>query len=411
MTPTESEADIRQSILGHQPFRLFWLARVFSCVALQMQAVAVGWQIYALTGSVLYLGLVGLAQFLPMFVLTLVVGQVADRYDRRRIAGICQLLEGAALGALALGSYGGWLGKEAILAIVFVVGALRAFEGPSMLALVPWLVPKELIPRASAWSASANQTASIAGPALGGVLYAFGPTAVYASSGLLFLAASALMWFIRVERAAPAWREPVSITSLLAGIAFIRSRRDILGAISLDLFAVLLGGATALLPVYARDILHTGPWGLGLLRASPAAGALAVSLFLARHPLRHRVGRTMFLSVFVFGTATVVFALSTSFALSICALALLGGADIVSVVIRASLVQIETPDAMRGRVSAVNSMFIGTSNQLGEFESGVTAALLGTVPAVVLGGVGTMIVVLVWMRLFPELLEIDRLER
>ncbi|WP_129127303.1 MFS transporter [Geomonas oryzae] len=408
MTSLDTDMQPPQSVLGHEPFRLFWLARVCSSVALQMQAVAVGWQIYALTGSVFYLGLVGLAQFLPMFMLTLAVGHVADRYDRRRIAGACQVLEGAALFVLALGTWMGWLQKEGILAVVFVAGALRAFEGPTMLTLVPWLVPQHLIPRAQAWSASANQTASIAGPALGGLLYALGPTTVYGTAAALFFCASFLLSRIKVERA-PAKREPATLTSLFAGIAFIKSRQEILGAISLDLFAVLLGGATALLPVFARDILHTGPLGLGLLRAAPALGALAVSLFLARNPLGGRVGRTMFASVFVFGAATIVFGLSSSFTLSMAALAVLGAADIVSVVIRSSLVQIETPDEMRGRVSAVNSMFIGTSNQLGEFESGVTAALFGTVPAVLIGGVGTMLVVLLWMRLFPRLLAVDRL--
>ncbi|WP_136523680.1 MFS transporter [Geomonas ferrireducens] len=410
MTSLDTKTQHPQSVLGHEPFRLFWLARVCSSVALQMQAVAVGWQIYSLTGSVFYLGLVGLAQFLPMFMLTLAVGHVADRYDRRRIAGACQVLEGAALVVLALGTWMGWLQKEGILAVVFVAGALRAFEGPTMLTLVPWLVPQHLIPRAQAWSASANQTASIAGPALGGLLYALGPTTVYGSAAALFFCASFLLSRIDVERP-PASREPATLTSLFAGIAFIRSRQEILGAISLDLFAVLLGGATALLPVFARDILHTGPLGLGLLRAAPALGALAVSLFLARNPLGGRVGRTMFVSVFLFGAATVVFGLSSSFTLSMLSLAVLGAADIVSVVIRSSLVQIETPDEMRGRVSAVNSMFVGTSNQLGEFESGVTAALFGTVPAVLIGGVGTMLVVLLWMRLFPRLLEVDRLGR
>ena len=406
--PSTSKLRSQTSILHHKPFRRFWLARVASTIANQMLGVAVGWQIYALTGSVFYLGLVGLAQFLPMFLLTLVVGHTADRYDRRRVAAVCQIIEGAALAGLAVGSYGGWLSKEAILATVFVSGAARAFEGPTMQALVPGLVPQELIPTAAAWSASANQTASIVGPALGGLLYMLGPTSVYATAGLLFFAASSFMAAIRSDRA-PLQREPVSIRSLFAGIAFIRSRPEILGAISLDLFAVLLGGATALLPVYARDILSTGPWGLGLLRSAPALGALAMSLFLARNPLRRRVGRIMFVSVFIFGVATIVFALSTSFALSIGALIVLGAADVISVVIRSSLVQIETPDAMRGRVSAVNSMFIGTSNQLGEFESGASAALFGTVPAVLIGGVGTILVVLLWMRFFPRLAAIDSL--
>ena len=409
MPSTSTTQELQLSVLRHKPFRLFWFARVCSTIAIQMQAVAVGWQIYALTGSAWYLGLVGLAQFLPMFLLTLAVGHTADRYDRRRIAAVCQIIEGIALACLALGSFSGWLSKESILVIVFLVGAARAFEGPTMLALVPGLVPQVLIPRASAWSASANQTASIVGPALGGLLYAIGPTTVYAAAGLLFFAASAFMAQIRITRI-PSRREPVSVSSLFAGIAFIRNRPEILGAISLDLFAVLLGGATALLPVYARDILFTGPWGLGLLRSAPALGALAMSVYLARNPLRHRVGRIMFTSVFIFGVATIVFALSTSFTLSMCALVVLGAADVISVVIRSSLVQIETPDEMRGRVSAVNSMFIGTSNQLGEFESGATAALFGTVPAVLIGGFGTIVVVLLWIRLFPKLMRIDSLQ-
>jgi MFS family permease len=396
------------SVLQHKPFRLFWLARVCSTLAFQMQGVAVGWQIYALTGSTWYLGLVGLAQFLPMFLLTLATGHVADRYDRRRVAAVCQVVESTALALLAIGSFSGALGKEAILVVMLVSGAARAFEYPTMHALVPGLVPQELIPQASAWSASANQTASIVGPALGGLLYALGPAVVYGSAAFLFLAASVLILTIRVARL-PRLREPISVQSLFAGIAFIRSRPEILGAISLDLFAVLLGGATALLPVYARDILGTGPLGLGLLRTAPALGALAMSVFLARSPLRHRVGRIMFTSVFIFGIATIVFAISTSFTLSILALIVLGAADVISVVIRSSLVQIETPDEMRGRVSAVNAMFIGTSNQLGEFESGATAALFGTVPSVLIGGIGTLLVVLLWIRLFPKLVQIDSL--
>jgi MFS family permease len=356
----------------------------------------------------LYLGLVGLAQFLPMFLLTLAVGHVADRYDRRIVARLCQIVEGLAAGVLAWGSYSGWQSKESILVIMFVVGAVHAFEGPTMQALVPGLVPSALIPRAAAWSASAMQTATILGPALGGLLYAAGPTTVYATAGILFLAASVFLALIRLERV-PSKREPISLKSLFAGIAFIRSRSEILGAISLDLFAVLLGGATALLPVYARDILLTGPWGLGLLRSAPAIGALTISIFLARHPLQRRVGRIMFGSVAIFGAATIVFALSTSFLLSLGSLAILGAADVISVVIRQSLVLIETPDEMRGRVGAVNSMFIGTSNQLGEFESGVTAAWFGVVPAVLIGGVGTIVVVILWMSLFPQLVRTDTL--
>jgi MFS family permease len=396
------------SVLHEKPFALFWCARVASSIAFQMQAVAVGWQAYMLTGSAFYLGLVGLAQFLPMFLLTLAVGHIADRYDRRLIARVCQIVEAIAAAALAFGSAAGWLGRENLLAIVAVTGAARAFEGPIMQALVPGLVPVPLLPRAYALAASANQTATILGPTLGGFLYAAGPSAVYGTAGGLFLAANLCMAAIRMQWVPPK-REPVSLRTLFAGIAFIRSRPAILGAVSLDLFAVLLGGATALLPIYARDILRTGPWGLGFLRSAPALGALCMSLFLARYPLRRRVGRTMFGAVAIFGTATIVFGFSTVFFLSFGALVILGAADVISVVIRNSLVQIETPDEMRGRVSAVHMMFIGTSNQLGEFESGVTAALFGTVPAVAIGGAGTLLVAALWMHLFPPLRDIEAL--
>ena len=402
--------DLIPSVFHHRPFKLFLCARAATFMAFQMLAVAVGWQIYELTGSAMYLGLVGLAQFMPMFLLTLVVGHVADRYDRRSIARICQAVEGLAAGVLALGSFSGWQSKWSILIIIFIVGGGRAFEGPSLQALLPGLVPIKLFPRAAAWSTSAMQTATIVGPALGGFLYVAGPAVVYAAAGVLFLAASVFIALIRIERV-PSKHEPVSIRSLFAGISFIRSRKEILGAISLDLFAVLLGGATALLPIYARDILVTGPWGLGLLRSAPAVGALTMSVFLARRPLRHRVGRSMFIAVAVFGTATIIFALSTSFILSLISLIVLGASDVISVVIRHSLVQIETPDEMRGRVSAVNSMFIGTSNQLGEFESGITASLFGVVPAVLIGGICTIIIVIMWMRLFPQLARIDSLDR
>ena len=396
------------SVLHEKPFALFWGARVASAIAFQMQAVGVGWQAYALTGSAFYLGLVGLAQFLPMFLLTLAVGHVADRYDRRLIARLCQTVEAVAAGGLAIGSATGWLSRDSLLALVAVTGAARAFEGPIMQAIVPGLVPGPLLPRAYALSASATQTATILGPTLGGFLYVAGPSAVYGSASGLFLAAHLCMAAIRM-RWEPPPREPVSLRTLFAGIAFIRSRPAILGAISLDLFAVLLGGATALLPIYARDILRTGPWGLGFLRSAPALGALSMSLLLARYPLTRRVGRIMFGAVALFGIATIVFGLSTVFLLSLGTLVILGASDVISVVIRNSLVQIETPDEMRGRVSAVHLLFIGTSNQLGEFESGVTAALFGTVPAVVLGGAGTLLVAALWMRLFPALREIETL--
>ncbi|MGD0153473.1 MAG: MFS transporter [Thermacetogeniaceae bacterium] len=397
-------------ILHNRSFVIYCLARVSTTVAAQMLAVAVGWQIYALTNSAFYLGLVGLVQFLPMVLLTLMVGHVADRYNRRLIISACQFIEGVGVLVLAAGSYAGWLNKESILAIMFLLGAVRAFEGPTMQALMPGLVAVEHLSRAAAWTASASQTAVIIGPALGGFLYIYGPTTVYSIVGLLLLGASLLVFLIQIKQILPK-RDPVDLPSLFAGIAFIRSKPAIIGAISLDLFAVLLGGATALLPIYAKEILIVGPLGLGILRAAPAVGALLMSVYLARHPLQHRVGRIMFLAVFIFGIATFVFGISTSFVLSITALIILGAADVFSVVIRAALVQLKTPDEMRGRVSAVNSMFIGTSNQLGEFESGLTASWFGLVPAVLIGGIGTIIVAVIWMRIFPELADVDKLER
>lgn len=396
------------SIFRQRNFLWFWIARVAASVAFQMQAVAVGWQVYELTGSPLVLGFVGLAQFLPSILLFIVVGHVADHYDRRTVLRLCQTTEALAAATLALGTAGGWLTTHAILALVVVIGAARAFESPTLQSLLPATVPADLFPRAVAGSASANQTATIVGPALGGLLYALSPVLVYALCAALFATAAVLITLIRLQRT-PIKREPISIDTLFAGIGFIRRNPIVLGAISLDLFAVLLGGATALLPIFARDIFATGPWGLGILRAAPAVGALTMSVLLSHYPLGGRVGRTMFAAVAIFGVATIVFALSQSFALSLAALVVLGAADVVSVVIRMTLVQTNTPDAMRGRVSAINSLFIGTSNQLGEFESGVTAALFGTVPAVVLGGLGTLLVTVLWMRLFPQLLRADRL--
>ncbi len=373
-----------------------------------MQGVAVGWQVYALTKSPLALGLIGLAQFLPMLLLTLIVGHVADRHDRRLIARLCQATMGAVLVALAIGSFSNHLGVPGIFTAVVVIGAARAFEHPTLAALLPALVEPALLPRATARSASANQIATILGPSIGGLLYGFGPEAAYGAAGLAYVAAN--LFLARLATASgPRLREKTTLASVLSGIVFIRSDRAMLGAISLDLFAVLLGGATALLPIYARDILHTSPLGLGVLRSAPAVGALTASLILARYPPRRRAGAKMFAGVLVFGFATIVFGLSTSFLPSLLALAVLGAADLVSVVVRFSLVQLRTPDAMRGRVSAVNSLFVGTSNQLGEFESGVTAALFGTVPAVLIGGIGTIAVAILWMRLFPELRQADGL--
>jgi len=374
-----------------------------------MLSVAVGWQIYALTGSPLYLGLVGLAQFLPTLLLSLLAGHVADRYDRRLVFSICQIVQGVGVLALAMGSFQGWMSKEHILLIVFLIGSARTFTMPASQALLPNLVSPALFARATALTASLSQVGFIAGPALGGFLYTAGPTVVYVSVSAAFLIGALLVFLISIRETSRD-REPVSLRSVFAGIVFIKSKPTVLGAISLDLFAVLLGGATALLPVYAREILFTGPWGLGFLRSAPAVGALLMSVFLAHFSLRHHMGKIMFTAVAVFGLSTMAFAISTSFVLSLVMLIILGAADMISVVIRQSLVQIETPDRMRGRVSAVNSLFIGTSNQLGEFESGLTAAWFGTKAATLIGGIGTLVVAAVWTRLFPALTAVDSLD-
>ena len=389
---------------------LFWYARLCATMAFQMQSVAVGWQLYDLTRRPLDLGLVGLAYFVPLLSLNLAAGHVADRYDRSLVMRLCQTAEGLATITLALGSQEAWLSRGWIFALIAITGTARAFEFPATQAFLPRVAPPGMLPQAVAAASSATQSAIVLGPALGGLFYAAGPTAVYLACASLFLAA-ALFNTINRSTAPSNSREPVSLASLFAGIRFVGGRPVILGAISLDLFAVLFGGATALMPIYARDILATGPLGLGILRSMPAIGALAMSVSLMRRPLRRRVGPAMFAAVAVFGVATIVFALSRSLGLSLAALFVLGASDMISVVIRQSLVQLETPDPMRGRVSAINSLFIGTSNQLGEFESGVTAAWFGTVPAAVLGGILTIVIALAWMGFFPELAQRDTLAK
>jgi MFS family permease len=405
-----TQPSVQPSVLSHRPFLLFWLGRIISVLAYHMTMVALAWQLYALTDSALALGFIGLAQFIPIVLLTLPVGHLSDRYDRCKIVRTCQWISASAAIVLVLGTRGGWLDSYVIYAVVIVLGSMRAFEVPTMGATVPNLVPPHEVPRAMAWFASANQAAQIIGPALGGALYIFGPALVYGLSVTLWLIASVFMMIIVVERVMHP-QKPLSLKSLLAGFSFVLRDRVILGTASLDLFAVLFGGATALLPIFARDILHTGPWGLGLLRSAPAVGALVMSLILARYPLKPPIGPILFGVILLFGGATISFALSTHIILSMFALCIMGASDVVSVVIRFSLVQLRTPDEMRGRVSAANSLFIGTSNQLGDFESGVVAALVGAVPAVVIGGVGTIAVAVLWMLvLFPELYRIYNLE-
>ncbi|ASC64566.1 MFS transporter [Achromobacter denitrificans] len=390
------------SPLSRPAFLHFLCARVGASLAFQIVSVAVGWQVYELSGSALDLGLIGLAQFLPMAVLTLVVGHVADRYDRRRIVAICMAIEALATLTLALAALHGLGGRPLIYATLIVMSSARAFEAPTLTTLIPAIVPRAWLPRATALSSSGGQIAQIAGPALGGVGYGLGAGWIYCVAAALYLTAFASIASMAVDRAPPR-KEPTTWRTLFAGITFIFQRRLLLGTLSLDLFAVLLGGATALLPIFAKDILQAGPWALGALRAAPACGAMLMSLTLARLTLGEHVGRLLFGALLLFGVATTVFGLSTSIPLSVAALVVLGAADAISVVVRSSLVQLNTPDHMLGRVSAVNTLFVSASNQLGEFESGMLAALVGAVPAVVIGGVGTVAVAGLWMWWFPEL--------
>jgi MFS family permease len=373
----------------------------------QMIGVAVGWQMYDVTHSALALGFVGLAAFLPLLLLVFVVGHVADRFDRRHIARICELVEAVAVIVLCVATLRHAAQPALIYAMVAVLGLGRAFESPAQFALLPNVVPTAILPAASARVSTAQQVSTITGPAIAGLLYAWHPAIPYGIAGVMYLTAALMMTLMRTRGKSVTTSGPPTRESVFAGLAFIRRSPLVLGSISLDLFAVLLGGATALLPIYARDILVTGPWGLGLLRTAPAVGALTVSLFIGRYPIRRHAGRVMFGAVTMFGVATVVFGLSHWIVLSFCALVVLGSSDVLSVVIRSTLVAILTPDVMRGRVNAVNALFIGTSNQLGEFESGVTAALFGPIGACVMGGVGTVLVAIACWRIFPSLARID----
>lgn len=395
---------------SHPDFRRYQLGRFAAVLGTQMASVAVAWHVYELTRRPMDLGYVGLAQFLPAALLSLFTGAVADRYDRRVVVALCHAVIALGWGSLALLSWRARLDLPAVFGVLVVLGTARAFQGPAASALVPNLVPPKLLSSAVAWASTTWQVATIAGPSLGGLcLGAMSPGAVY-----LLGAGSALFAMVSTLRVAPRpasapTREPPT-ERLLAGIRYVWRTPVVLGSISLDLFAVLLGGAVALLPIFARDILLAGPWALGALRSAPALGAAFMAFWLAHNPIRRHAGRWMFVSVAVFGAATVVFGQSTNIALSVAALALVGASDMVSVVIRQHAVQVATPDAMRGRVSAVNLVFVGASNELGEFESGLTAQFLGPERAVILGGVGTLAVVLAWTRLFPALLRLDRLE-
>ncbi len=398
----------RLGALRHRGYFLFWVARFLAWMAALIVSVAVGWQVYDLTHSPFQLGLVGLVQFAPALLLVLVTGTVADRFNRRAIMALCQVGEGICSATLVFLTVTGTITAPLVFVTLTGLGIARAFFNPASQSLMANLVPPEDLASAIAWSASSRQIATIVGPVAGGLLYGLGPSVPYATAFCLVLMASFLLILVpRPQQAAR--REPPSWTSFVAGFRYVWTEKVVLGATSLDMFAVLLGGATALLPAYARDVLSTGPWGLGLLRAAPAIGALTVAIILGFRSFRRHAGLIMFATVILFGAATIVFGLSRTVWISVAALAVMGAADMISVFVRQTLIQLWTPDAVRGRVTAVNAIFIGASNELGEFRAGTVAALIGVVPAVVIGGFGTVAVALVWAYLFPQLRKVNDL--
>jgi MFS family permease len=417
MATTDQKLGSGAAAFEFSSFRLYQIARFCIVFCTEMQSVAVGWQVYEITHRPLDLGLTGLVQFLPGVLLFLVAGHTADRIDRRKLLTACYAGYGlSSLLLLVVALHEGGLHQAGtvapIFAILFLVGVVRSFSMPASRALLPQLVPDEHFQSAVAWNSGIFQGATILGPALGGLLYAFfhGPAVVYATA--LFAAVVSVLTTLRIRANSKRLsREPFTVNTVLAGLHYIWTHKLVFGSISLDLFAVLLGGAVALLPVYAREILHTGPWGLGMLRSAPAVGAGVMALLIAYKPIRKRAGATMLWCVGGFGVFTMVFGFSRSLPLSLLSLVFVGAADMVSVVVRGVLIQVETPDEMRGRVNAVDMIFIGASNELGEFESGLAAQWFGAMPAVVLGGVGTIIVTLLWAKMFPELRRADQLAR
>lgn len=409
MAETESAGASSRAPFQHPSFLLFTTARFCMILAMEMQSVAVGWQVYEITKRPIDLGFVGLVQFLPGILLFLVSGHVADRYDRRRLIVLCYVGYALSFGLLLLTAIREMASVLFIFVVLVILGVARAFNAPVSRALLPQLVPEEILPSAVAWGSTFFQGATILGPALGGIIYAAsrGPSTVYAVAMVMAIVALSCTLRIKTEERARA-REPVNLTTVLAGLRYIWREKVVLGSISLDLFAVFLGGAVALLPVYAKEILKTGPWGLGLLRTAPGVGAAAMAIFLAHRPLRRKAGLTMLLCVGGFGLFTILFGLSHSLVLSLIALFLVGATDMVSVIVRAVLIQVATPDEMRGRVNAVDMVFIGASNEFGEFESGLTAQWFGTAPAVVLGGIGTIVVTALWAWTFPELRKVEQ---
>jgi len=399
----------RFAAFRHRSYTLFFFSRFFSAFCIQIVSVAVGWQMYDETRNPLYLGLIGLFQFLPSLLLILVTGSVADRYNRRVIVAICMVVGALCSAALLVititHSFTPWL----VFAILVVFGIERAFMGPAVQSLGPNLVPEQDLPNAVAWNSSSWQTAAILGPVVGGLLYGVNAVSAY-SVALVFLVIAAVLVFMIPKPPQRNAANKVDMEQILAGFRFIFGEKIVLGAISLDLFAVLLGGAVALMPIFARDILELGPWGLGMLRAAPGVGAIVVAVWLAFYPIRHHAGVAMFIGVALFGVGTLIFGMSATPWLSIAALMLMGASDMISVYVRETLIALWTPDEVRGRVNAVNMVFVGASNELGEFRAGTMAHAFGAVPAVVIGGIGTLAVAIIWSLGFPKLRKIDSLE-
>ncbi|MBY3071758.1 MFS transporter [Rhizobium laguerreae] len=399
----------RFAAFRHSSYTRFFFARFLLSFSQQIVSVAVGWQMYDQTGSAIYLGLIGLVQFLPSLLLILVTGSVADRYNRRAIAALCSLVSALCTLALLVMTLMGSFTPLPVFAVLLIFGIERAFMSPAVQSLAPNLVPEEALSNAIAWNSSSWQLAAITGPVLGGLLYGVSAPTAY-TVAVIFSVLGAVLLYMIPKPVQKTTGETKNWAMILGGFSFIRAEKVVLGAISLDLFAVLLGGATALMPIFARDILTLGPWGLGLLRAAPGLGAIVMAIFLAAYPLKHRAGIYMFIGVALFGIGTIIFGVSTNTEVSIAALALMGAADMVSVYVRESLIALWTPDQLRGRVNAVNMVFVGASNELGEFRAGTMAAIFGAVPAVVIGGVGTLVVAAIWASSFPKLRRIDTLD-
>lgn len=408
MALEQTSPDQRYAAFRHRPFLSYWVARFLTTFATMIVSVAVGWQVYDLTRDPFDLGIVGIVQFLPSLLLVLVTGVVADRFGRRLIMTLSSLIEAGCAVALLLLTLRGLAGPLPIFVVLAMFGIARAFYGPASSSLFANLVPPEDFANAIAWNSSAWQTATIVGPVAGGLLYGLSAETAYITAAVLMLVAALLVFTIPKPAQQTATDKP-TMETLFAGFRYIWSEKIVLGAISLDLFAVLLSGASALLPVYARDILELGPWGLGLLRSAPGIGAICVAVWLAGHPIRDHAGKIMLGFVGLFGAVTVLFGVSTIAWLSILALALLGATDMFSVYIRETLIQLWTPDDVRGRVNAVNQVFVGASNEVGEFRAGTMAALIGTVPAVVIGGIGAVAVAGLWAWLFPALRRVRHL--